>query len=101
MLFAAYPDRDFVVLSESTLQFTDVGTLRSNSSNNVTLLIIDDEIAEPCKSLLCTLQGGALDRVRGVVPNRVTVQICDDDGEPKHLCTFMFYLCHCILELNA
>ena len=42
-LVAAFPDRDFLVLSESTLEFTDVETLRSNSSNNVTLLIIDDE----------------------------------------------------------
>ena len=42
-LFAAFPDRDFLVLSESILEFTDVGTLRSNFSNNVTLLIIDDE----------------------------------------------------------
>ena len=33
-----------------------------------------------------------MDRVRGVVPNRVTVRICDDDGEHKHLCTFMFHL---------
>ena len=86
-MFAAFPDRDFVVLSGSTLQFTDVGTLRSNSSNNVTLLIIDDEIAEPCESFICTLQGGAEDRVRGVEPNRVTVQICDDDGEHKRVCT--------------
>ena len=42
-----------------------------------------------------------MDRVRGVEPNRVTVRICDDDGEPNNVCTFMFYLCHCILELNA
>ena len=101
MLFAAFPDRDFLVLSESTLEFTDVGTLRSNSSNNVTLLIIDDKISELCESFICTLQGGAVDRVRGVEPNRVTVRICDDDGEPNNVCTFMFYLCHCILELNA
>ena len=46
-LFAAYPERDFVVLSGSTLEFTDVGTLRSNSSNSLNLSIIDDEIAEP------------------------------------------------------
>ena len=33
-----------------------------------------------------------MDRVRGVEPNRVTVQICDDDGEPNNVCTFMFHL---------
>ena len=82
-MFAAIPDRDFRVLSGSTLEFTDVETLRSNSSNRVELLIIDDEIAEPCESFICTLQGGALDQVRGVEPNRVTVQICDDDSEHK------------------
>ena len=86
-MFAAFPDRDFEVLSGSTLELTDVETLRSNSSNNVILLIIDDEIAEPCESFICALQGGAVDRVRGVEPNRVTVRICDDDGEHKGVCT--------------
>ena len=86
-MFAAYPDKDFHVLSGSSLELTDVETLRSNSSNNLTLSIIDDNIAEPCESFICTLQGGAVDRVRGVEPNRVTVRICDDDGEHKHVCT--------------
>ena len=86
-MFAAIPDRDFRVLSGSTLEFTDVETLRSNSSNNLTVLIINDDITEPCKSFICTLQGGAVDRVRGVEPNRVTVRICDNDGEHKQVCT--------------
>ena len=64
--------------------FTDVGMSSSNSSNRVVLSIIDDNITEPCESFICTLQGGAVDRVRGVEPNRVTVRICDDDGEQKH-----------------
>ena len=87
-LFVALPgpDRDFVVLSGSTLEFTDVGTTSSNSSNSVVLTIIDDDIAEPCESFICTLQGGAVDRVRGVEPNRVTVRICDNDGEHKRVC---------------
>ena len=92
-MFAAFPDRDFEVLSGSTLEFTDVETLRSNSSNNLTLLIRDDVIAEPCESFICTLQGGAVDRVRGVEPNRVTVRICDDDGEHKCVC---MYCTHCM-----
>ena len=82
-MFVAYPDRDFVVLSGSILNFTDVETLRSNSSNSLTLLIDDDKIAEPCEYFMCSLHGGAVDRVRGVEPSRVTVQICDNDGEHK------------------
>ena len=87
MLFAALPDKDFVVLSGRILEFTDVGSLRSNSSNRVVLSIINDDIAEPCESFICTLQGGAVDRVRGVEPNRVTIRICDDDGGQKCVCT--------------
>ena len=86
-MFAAFPNRDFAVLSGSTLEFIDVETLRSNSSNKVVLSIINDDIAEPCESLLCTLQGRAVDQVRGVEPNRVVVYICDDDGEHKRVCT--------------
>ena len=73
MLFAAFPDRDYVVLSGSTLEFTNVETLRSNSSNSLNLWIIDDNIAEPCESFICALQGGAVDRVRGVELNQVKV----------------------------
>ena len=86
-LFAAFPARDFVVISGSILEFTDVGTLRSNSSNKLVLSIRDDNIAEPYESFICTLQGGAVDRVLGVEPNRVTVRICDDDGEQKRVYT--------------
>jgi len=86
-LFAAFPNRDFAVLSGSTLEFIDVETLRSNSSNRVVLSIINDDIAEPCESFICTLQGGAVDQVRGVEPNRVTVRICDNDGKHKRVCT--------------
>ncbi len=68
--------------------FTDVGTLRSNSSTSVVLSIINDDIAELCESFICTLQGGAVE------PNRVTVRICDYDGEHKHMyvCTIMSHL---------
>ena len=48
--------------------------------------IINDDIAEPCESFICTLQGGALDAVRGIEPNRVTIRICDDDCEHMHVC---------------
>ena len=42
--------------------------------------IINDDIAEPFKSFICTLQGGALNAVRGIEPNQVTIRICDDDS---------------------
>ena len=83
LLFVAFPERDFAVLSGDTLEFTDVETLRSTSSTSVVLSIIEDDIVEPCESFICTLQGGAVDRVHGVEPNQVTVRICDDDGEHK------------------
>ena len=67
--------------------FTDVVTLRSNSSTSVVLSIIDDDIAEPCESFICTLQGGALDHIHSVEPKQVTVRICDNDGEHKSVCT--------------
>ena len=88
-MFAAYPgsDRDFLVLSGSSLLFTEVGTERSTSVNEVVVLINDDNITEPCESFICTLQGGSLDAVRGIEPNRVTVRICDDDGEHKRICS--------------
>ena len=82
-MFAAIPDQDFVVLSGNALEFADVETRRSNSSNKVVLSIIDDEFAERCESFICTLQGSAVGPVRGVEPNRVAVRICDDDGEYK------------------
>ena len=92
-MFVAFPDRDFAVLYGSTLEFRDVETLRSNSSNSATLLTIDDKIAEPCESFICTLQGGALDHVRSVEPKQVTVRICDDDGEHNvHMyCMYILY----------
>ena len=82
-LLAAFPGRDFEVISGTILEFTDVETFRSNSRNTVVLLIIDDNITEPCEFIMCTLQGFAVDGVRGVCPNRVTIRICDDDGEHK------------------
>ena len=96
MLLAALPGRDFEVISGSTLEFTDVETLRSNSSNRVVLSIIDDNIAELCESFICTLQGDAKDQVRGVEPNQVAVRICDNDGEHKHV-----YVLHTLYELTT
>ena len=84
MPLAAFPNEDFRFTPGTRLRFTDVETPRSLSSNVVVVPIINDDIAEPCEFLICTLQGGALDAVRGIEPNRVTIRICDDDGEHWH-----------------
>ena len=82
-MIAAFPGRDFEVISGSTLEFTDIEISRSNSSNRVVLSIIDDDITEPCESFICTLQVGAVDQVHIVEPNQMTVRVCDYDGEHK------------------
>ena len=81
LLLAANLSSDFIFTPGTRLNFTDVETRRSNSSEELVVPIINDDIAEPCESFICTLQGGALDAVRGIEPNRVTIQICDDDRE--------------------
>ena len=81
---AALPNQDYNFTTGTRLRFTDVETPRSLSSNVVVVPIINDDIAEPCEYFICTLQGGALDAVRGIEPNRVIIRICDDDGEHWH-----------------
>ena len=66
------------------MAFRDVETIRSLSSNELVIPIIDDSIAEPCEYFICTLQ--AQDSVHIIEPNQVTIRICDDDGEHKHTC---------------
>ena len=83
-VYIAFPGTDFNFAAGTKLHFAEVETLRSFSSDLVEIPIINDDIAEPCESLICTLQGGALDAVRGIEPNRVTIRICDDDGEHWH-----------------
>ena len=86
VLFAAIPGRDFNFTAGAKLHFTNVGSLKSRSLDPVMISIIDDDIAEPCKSFFCTLEGGAVGAVRGSEPNRVTIEICDDDREHMHMC---------------
>ena len=83
-MLAAFPDLDFSYTPGAKLHFTDVNTERSFSSDQVVILIINDDIAEPCKSFICTLQEGGVQSVQGIEPNRVTIEICDDDGEHMH-----------------
>ena len=45
--------------------------------------IINDDIAEPCESFICTLQG--VQSVKSIEPNQAIIQICDDDGEDMHV----------------
>ena len=81
LLLAASLGSDFIFTPGTRLTFTDVETLRSLSIEELVVPIRNDDIAEPCESFMCTLQGGALDAVRGIEPNQVTIRICDDDGE--------------------
>ena len=81
LLLAASLGSDFIFTPGTRLNFTDIETNRSLSIEDLVVPIINDDIVEPCESFICTLQGGALDAIRGIEPNRVTIQICDDDGE--------------------
>ena len=81
MPLVALPGQDFSFTPGTRIRFTDVETPQSLSSNVLVVPIINDDIAEPCESFICTIQGGALDAVRGIEPNRVIIRICDDDGE--------------------
>ena len=83
-MLAASLGSDFIFTPGTRLNFTDIETTQSNSSEELVVPIINNDIAEPCESFICTLQGGALDAVRGIEPNRVTIRICDDDGELMH-----------------
>ena len=80
-MLAASLGSDFIFAPGTRLNFTNVETNRSLSIEELVVPIRNDDIAEPCESFMCTLQGGALDAVRGIEPNRVTIRICDDDGE--------------------
>ena len=78
---AATPGRDFNFTVGTKLHFSDVGTLRSLSRDRVVIPIINDEIAEPRESFICTLQGGIVDSVQAVFPSQATIEIRDNDGE--------------------
>ena len=67
------------------LHFTDIGIPKSLSSDQVVIPIINDDIAEPRESFICTLQGGIVGSVQAVFPSQVTIEICDDDGEHMHV----------------
>ena len=82
---AALPGRDFNFTVGTKLHFNDVGTARSFSLDEVVIPIINDEIAEPRESFICTLQGGTVDSVQTIFPSQVTIQILDDDGEHMHV----------------
>ena len=85
LLLAALPGKDFNFTAGARLHFTDTDTLQSLSSDQAVIPIINDDIAEPCESFICTLQGGGVDSVQSTAPNRVTIEICDDDGGPMHV----------------
>ena len=89
-MFAAIPGRDFNFTPGTKLNFIDVGSLKSRSFDPVMISIINDDIAEPCESFICTLEGGAADLIRGIEPNRITIEICDDDRKYSHACVKIY-----------
>ena len=80
-MLAASLGSDFTFTPGTRINFADVETIQSLAFEELVVPIINNNIVEPCESFLCTFQGGALDAVRGIEPNRVTIRICDDDGE--------------------
>ena len=85
LLLAALPGKDFNFTAGTKLHFTDIDTIATESSEPLVIPIINDDIAEPCETFICTLQGGDVDSVQSTEPNRVTIEICDDDGEHSHV----------------
>ena len=83
--FAATPGKDFSTTG-TKLRFTDVGQNHTQSSVNVGIRIIDDDITEPRETFICTLQGAATGDIQGIEPNRVTIEINDNDGEHTVCC---------------
>ena len=84
LLLAAFPGTDFNFTAGARLNFRDVDTFQSFSSDQVVIPIINDDVVEPCESFICTLHGGSVDSVKAIEPNLVTIEICDDDGEHMH-----------------
>ena len=80
-LFAALPNKDFNFTIGTKLHFTDVGTSRSLSNDQIVIPIVNDDIAEPRESFICNLQGDSVNSVQVAFPNQVTIQIVDDDRE--------------------
>jgi hypothetical protein len=60
-------------------QFTSVLQPNSTAANQLVIPIVDDDIAEPRESFICTLQSGSTQSVQTRHPEQVTVDIIDDD----------------------
>lgn len=83
VLFAAFPDRDFIFTAGSKLYFQVTGQQRTLSSNKVVIQIFNDDIAEPPESFICTFQAQTLGYVKCI--DRVRIEIQDDDGKHFHV----------------
>ena len=94
LLLAALPGRDYSFTVGTKLNFADVETFSSFSLHDLVIPIIDDNIAEPCESFICTLQGGAQDAVRASEPSQVTIRISDDDCEHMHMFSYNVHIVH-------
>ena len=74
------------------LHFNEVGTIQSLSSDQVVIMIpiINDIIAEPRESFVCTIQGDIEDSIQTIFPSQVIIEIRDDDGNSKHMRVLRF-----------
>ena len=78
--FSVATSADFMFTS-FRFQFTSVLQPNSTAANQLVIPIVDDDIAEPRESFICTLQSGSTQSVQTRHPEQVTVDIIDDDGE--------------------
>lgn len=77
----ALPGKDFIFTEGTKLHFRDINQRRSFSFDQVEIPIIDDDIAEPRESFICSLQAGNVDDIQAMFPSQVTIEIRDNDGE--------------------
>ena len=67
-------------VTQTKLQFSDIGRLTALSDVPLTAVIVDDDVAEPRESFICNLQSGNADDIKAVPPTQITVSILDNDG---------------------
>ena len=78
-VFIASPGVDFSFTVGTKLNFRDVHTSQSLSSNSIVIPITDDYIVEQTEFFTCSFQ--EVSNVQVIFPSQVTIEICDDDGE--------------------
>ena len=80
LMFAAFPGEDFNFTVETKLHFTDFNANRSQSKQ-IVIPILNDDVAEPRESFVCTMNTGEANKYKILYPSQVLIKISDDDGE--------------------